>query len=1588
MFKKYVILHLKILKKNLMKRIILWLLIYFPFQFTIHAQIVSICNESFESTLNNWTINPAYSWVTNVDLHMSGQKSYIGYVPALNGDSVMLTTPFYDLTHYAYVHLKFNHICKVSKYDTCQIEYRENYSGAVWRSIPTSSYQGNGIYTNAVFQDSSYSNWQSSNLMAMPTNFWWHNETFDVSDEVSYAIVQFRFKIKRGNVVGTHFAYGWLIDDFQILASTNPIIPPHVSFVSTYNDTVYNTGVFPITAIVASRTLAPIDTPILKYNAFFNNTYTYDSITMNSVEGDTMWTAIIPQHLFGTKLVYSIHAIDTFGNTNQSQSGFYIKRLPPFDSNSVAMYRINSPDSVVSYNSSAPVNVTIKNKGILNLNIAMIYWSVNGAVQTPVSWIGDLPDDFNANVSLGNYNSGNYGTYDTLKIWVEIPNGKQDPITNDDTITCFVYNCQYLLKGDYIIGNSSYANFTSINSALHTLTNADCITGDICFKIENGTYTQNIDLTNYANYLGNYSLTITSLANHKDSVILNDTAGVLITLNNTNNIYLKNITLDISIRGTYAIQFTGNANNIEIRNCNIFANPVATTNANIGILKSANTGIANNIRIINNVLNGGYNNLRIDGGTLNNYATTYIIDSNTCTNADNACLYLIYLDVKSISYNKVYTRNADGHINSSCISISYGNANEIIGNKLYINRPQSTTNIYGLYLWQINKTSTSPIIIKNNEIRIYSSSNITYGVYSHTSKFNFYHNSILTSTPIANGAGLHIYSGAATLYNNLFYNINLHPIAVGSSSVVSDYNNLQGGSFNLASWQSYSGQDAHSISMQPPFIDTAINLELSNYNLFTCPRLIDVSTDINGSYRTSLTTMGAYSVPFWEGYNLEASAIISPVSSNGALCNSSNFSTVQMSIRNSGTDTIKFFINPMRLYVKVTGAINYQKDTLINTGYLTVGKTDTFTITQFLPTLANGNYNITLYLECNIDTVPSDDTIRSVYVISKIALPYDINFSTYPAELLIKSISGNVHWNVVSGAGTNPVISSVYGTGRLEFQGSLETGSLSQAILSGIDLSTGIQPRLGFWYAHNNVYSRDLMIVKISTDEGLTTIPLISVQLFDPSTSGPCWKYYEIDLSYYGNETCFTIIFEASSFGGGNQSLDRIRIAGYSDMRLSLLLPDFNNSNSCSFSNQPIKVVMENLTKQNIIFNNHSEVIVRIRNADSINYVYPLSSNGTLYGYASDTLTIDPPFDFQTGLTYDFTAYIHRIDSNTANDTSKITYNIFPDISLDSIQGVDQINCKQVGDSVYITLFIKNTGNTTITNIPLQLRINKSPELLDTLFASIQAGDTMSHKYTKPYIVPMATFVQPYYAFSIKTAYPCDADTNNNKIDLLPCVDLDPIIDISLLEIQRPYNEICDSGRTQMFAKILIENKGNVDIENAIIHLRIDSADTQIQLISDTIPSITSYTTFPYEFTKSYTVPNLENTQQTYAIKAFIEHLNDDTDILNDTITKLACSIYNDVSIKNTTTKQWHVGQNIPNPATHAISIPYSIPQEGNICFQLMSISGQTLFEKTIHTHSGNHYLEINTLPISNGMYYYSITYRGERIVKKMTIQK
>ncbi|MDD4210051.1 MAG: T9SS type A sorting domain-containing protein, partial [Bacteroidales bacterium] len=94
------------------------------------------------------------------------------------------------------------------------------------------------------------------------------------------------------------------------------------------------------------------------------------------------------------------------------------------------------------------------------------------------------------------------------------------------------------------------------------------------------------------------------------------------------------------------------------------------------------------------------------------------------------------------------------------------------------------------------------------------------------------------------------------------------------------------------------------------------------------------------------------------------------------------------------------------------------------------------------------------------------------------------------------------------------------------------------------------------------------------------------------------------------------------------------------------------------------------------------------------------------------------------------------------------------------------------------------------------------------------------------------------------------------------------------------------------------------------------------------------------------------------------------------------------VGVIDITAIDWTMGQNIPNPASTITKVPYNVPQEGTIVFKVMSINGQLLYKEDINASAGSQYLELNTDNLSNGIYYYSMEYKGQRIVKKLTIQK
>ncbi|MDR0605935.1 MAG: hypothetical protein LBG80_16720 [Bacteroidales bacterium] len=302
---------------------------------SMYSQTLPPWTEDFDGTVT-FTAIPTGSWISDAVYHLPGSstsspKSILGLVPTLPGNTAILETPPYDCTNYDYVLLRFSHICKVSPYDTVRIEYRTNAGGGMgrWNPLPLTAYMGNSLFAyNGQFNASTYPEWQGNDNTVFPSQSWWKEEMFDLASIANRTSIQFRFVITHGQKDGTHASYGWLIDNFKLLASTHQLYPPYIEFISPLvKDTVYSTGPWEINAKVRTSTNGLIQTPWLKYTNIENGiATTMDSVLMTPVEGDTLWKGIIPQFVEGTEVQYTITAQDIFGNYGTKTSSYIIKK--------------------------------------------------------------------------------------------------------------------------------------------------------------------------------------------------------------------------------------------------------------------------------------------------------------------------------------------------------------------------------------------------------------------------------------------------------------------------------------------------------------------------------------------------------------------------------------------------------------------------------------------------------------------------------------------------------------------------------------------------------------------------------------------------------------------------------------------------------------------------------------------------------------------------------------------------------------------------------------------------------------------------------------------------------------------------------------------------------------------------------------------------------------------------------------------------------------------------------------------------------------------------------------------------------------
>ncbi|MDR1459722.1 MAG: T9SS type A sorting domain-containing protein, partial [Bacteroidales bacterium] len=262
----------------------------------------------------------------------------------------------------------------------------------------------------------------------------------------------------------------------------------------------------------------------------------------------------------------------------------------------------------------------------------------------------------------------------------------------------------------------------------------------------------------------------------------------------------------------------------------------------------------------------------------------------------------------------------------------------------------------------------------------------------------------------------------------------------------------------------------------------------------------------------------------------------------------------------------------------------------------------------------------------------------------------------------------------------------------------------------------------------------------------------------------------------------------------------------------------------------------------------------------------------------------------------------------------------------------------------------------------------------ETYTGTILAGNSDTYTFASSYSVPW----NAHYDVRVNASLNCDSALAHNTSMIPECVD---VKDLRIVSIDNPTTGTIDNIGSSIQVRATINNRSDGDIFNSVVIGFVVTNSQGIQTASgrETLPAIGSSATVNHTFNTTYTVP----ADSVYYLTVFLDSYENYP--ANDTI---RIKRETNVGIETLEGNMFSLGQNIPNPATNSTRIDYSIPESGEVIFYVQSVSGQLLYSKTIEAASGINSLDFNTNTLAAGIYIYSIEYKGQRLIKRMSVQK
>ena len=828
---------------------------------------------------------------------------------------------------------------------------------------------------------------------------------------------------------------------------------------------------------------------------------------------------------------------------------------------------------------------------------------------TTHNWTGSLCFDERDMLNLGTFVPTR--GWNHIKVFVKTRNGAVDGNHENDTLKISWYSCDSLLRGDYTVGGSS-PDFADMREVCDNLEHCE-LGGPVRFHLRPGTYQ---DFYFSQRYAGQSDVnTITFIGDSRDNVIVTtdvpDASATIyqgaLTLFNVENLHFQNITFQGRQQdASRAVVFRGNGSrDITFDNCKMVAYPTNTTattsyavgretsstttpdtvvfrncimeGGNFGVYYVGNTQSGNNRRQnsltiencrINTCYRGIYSKYSMPLVVRNNHITQYPMGSHQ--------------EFSGVYVENIFSADIDGNTIDSVFNAEYGiYAKNLTTQDYYIrnNHVKVGESQFGIYVGNSSSAAVDTGYVYNNEVILYPmTAGTAYAMQLDNSNgLKVAHNSLYVKSdaPYSNTAALHIKNTTANnityLDNNVIMNecnssdnTNFALYLNGTSKVVGGYNDLYSQSSAIAyttvarnsigEFEGAMTTSTNNISLLPPMANALNSLFPTDFMGMECRCMPLVMQDIRGWQRTPLTYMGAYANQIAA---TDASIVAMLVPSLGD-CPQNTYN-VTVSVVNKGSMILNFAAHNAVITLH-SDSLNLTQTKNVTSGTVPVLGTLSQVVANNVAIPVNQMVDLTFIIRTSGDNNYLNDTLRTSFIMEVARPDYEEDFSSGTKQTwTISQRSGAGNWTFIDGAGVNPAIAPVYGTGRLYFNSrTFSTQTCSRAVMPVVQLNSAVNPILEMWMAHDNVSNKpkEGVVVKVSTDGGLTytalcpqgsSLPDTLVKRYNTSYATPGWALHTYDLSNYAGAGCIHIAFDGYAQQGNNINIDRIRLRNLYD---------------------------------------------------------------------------------------------------------------------------------------------------------------------------------------------------------------------------------------------------------------------------------------------------------------------------------------------------------------------------------------------------------------------------------------------------------